>query len=63
MGSGRHRRNGTVGGGETNSFVDVGRFLVVRDDHAGVFLARFHGLSESLGFLDGEDVDKNWVRR
>jgi len=63
MGSGRRRRNGTVGGGETNGFVDAGRFLVVRNDRAGVFLDRFHGLSESLGFLDGEDVDKDWIGR
>ena len=63
MGSGRHRRNGTVGGGETNGFVDVGRFLVVRNDRAGVFSDRFHGFLESSGFLDSEDIDKDWVGR
>jgi len=64
MGSRRRRRNGAVGGGETDVFlVDAGRFLVLRDDCAGVFSDGFHGLSETSGFLDGEDVNKDWVAR
>jgi len=62
MGSGRRRRNGTLGGGETDIFLaDAGRLLVVRDDSAGVFSDRFHGLSETLGFLDGEYVNDDGI--
>jgi len=53
MGSGQHRRNGTVGRGELDGFqIGVGRFLVLRNDSACVFSDGFHCLSESAGFLD-----------
>jgi len=61
MGSGRCSRNGTVGGRESDSFlVGVGRFLVLRDG-ASIFADGFHGLSESSGFFDGEDVNGDWI--
>lgn len=61
-GSGRRRRKSAVGGGEADVLlVDAGRFLVFGDDCAGVFSDGVHGLSESAGFLDGEDVDGDGI--
>jgi len=64
VGSGRHSRNGTVGGQESDGFlVDTERFLVLGYDGAGIFSDGFHCLSETSGFLDGEDVNGNRIGR
>ena len=43
--------------------VDVGRFLVLRDDGVSVLTDGIHCLSEAAGLFDGENVDGDWIGR